>query len=233
MKNKFIERLKQIIQDNKQNKKVKDILPNKSAGVNLLNAKNPNEMIDLLVEEPLRKACKTLRDKGIETIMSSANRDNVLQEGEKPVEKEDVKGQEYYLDSPTFKSAGKGYAWIMINYENLSDENKEILFSIEETKNSRGENIGEKIVWFVESTSVLYHLAARKDGREKSDLEKKFDERSFILSYNYRQEKAVFLRMPINQETTVTEVEEYFEKLVERLKQQELEINRSTDGRGA
>lgn len=31
----------------------------------------------------------------------------------------------------TFKSEGKGYAWIMINFSTLSDENKQILFSLE------------------------------------------------------------------------------------------------------
>lgn len=95
--------------------KIKDIKPNASIGRNLLKAEDGDEIIDLMIEKPLRKACKIFRNKGIETVMSSANRKNVLPYGVKPTEKEDVRGREYYLDSPTYEDAGKGYAWIMLN----------------------------------------------------------------------------------------------------------------------
>lgn len=39
-----------------------------------MKEKNADEIINRIVEEPLRKACKELRRKGIETIMSSANK---------------------------------------------------------------------------------------------------------------------------------------------------------------
>ena len=131
------------------------------------------------------------------------------------------------MDAPTFEDAGKGYAWIMINYDNLSDKNKKILFSLEQTKDSKGHNIGEKVVWFVESFGLM------KNSNEKKSLTKKFNERSFILRYNNRYPgRVVFLRMPINKETTIMEVEEYFGKLVQRLKQQELEVDHSIGGRG-
>ena len=65
------------------------------------------------------------------------------------------------------------------------------------------------------------------EDKKKSPLDEEFEERSFVLQYNsdIYSHKVVFLRMPINNETTVIDVEKYFEKLISRLKQQQLEIN--------
>jgi len=142
MKSEFIKRIKSKIN---QNKKISEISPIKEYGVNLTKKKSANEIIDQIVEEPLRNTCKELKDKGIETVMSSANKNNLLKEGEKALEREDVEGKEFFLNSPTYESAGKGYAWIMINFSNLSDENKEILFSLEQSKDSKGIEIGKKL----------------------------------------------------------------------------------------
>ncbi|MCI8654987.1 MAG: hypothetical protein HFJ48_03830 [Clostridia bacterium] len=79
MKNKFMKRLKYQVTLVKD-KKVVDILPNKDFGINLMDKENSNEIIDSIIEELLRKACKVLKSKGIETVMSSANRENVLEE---------------------------------------------------------------------------------------------------------------------------------------------------------
>lgn len=192
-----------------------------------MKEKNADEIINRIVEEPLRKACKELRRKGIETIMSSANKKNLLSEGEKAIEKEDVKGKEFLLDAPTFESADKGYAWIMINFTTLTDENKQMLFSLEEVKDSKGYNIGEKIVWFVKGSFFLHfwHII-HKDDTIRSYLDEKFDERSFFLQYNDRYpRKAVFLRMPLNSNTTVLDVERYFEKLIDKFKEQQLYLS--------
>lgn len=229
MKSEFIEGLKcQVYSIIQKNKKIGDILPSKEYGINVIDKENGNEIIDKIVEEPLKKACKNLRNKGIETVMSSANRNNLLKQGEKRLEKEDVKGKEYFLDAPTYESAGKGYAWIMLNYDSLSDENKEELFSIEKTQDSNGINIGEKIVWFIQGPSVMYNFNMLKTKEQKKNiLDEKFKNSSFILQYNsdWYPKQVVILRMPINNKTTVTDVELYFEKLIERLKQQQVEIN--------
>ena len=148
----------------------------------MINKENGNEIIDQIVEEPLRKACKDLRNKGIETVMSSANKNNLLNQGEKRLEKEDVKGKQYFLDALTYESAGKGYAWIMFNYDSLSDENKEELFLMEEMKDSNGINIGEKIVWFIQGPSFMYDFSITKS--KENILDGKFKNHSFILQYN-------------------------------------------------
>ena len=66
---------------------ITDIEPIDKWGKNLLTEKDPDKVIDDIIEEPLRKACKVFRKKGIKTVMSSANKNNVLKEGEHPIEK--------------------------------------------------------------------------------------------------------------------------------------------------
>lgn len=209
-----------------QKRLIKDIEPNGSIGRNLLKENNPDEIIDSIVEEPLRKACKIFRSKGIETVMSSANKNNILKPGEKPTEKEDVEGKHFYLNSPTFEDAGKGYAWIMLNYAGLSPENQDILFLLSERKGPNGENIGERIVWFIRAfTSGLFWETS-----DISEAEKRFDDSSIILRYNDRYpDRNVVLRMPITDATTVEEVERHFVQLAELLKQQELKKDKKKE----
>lgn len=130
---------------------ITEINPIENVGVDILEKENPEKIIDEVVELPLRRACKIFAKKGIETLMSSANKKNVLKKGEEPVEKEDIdrKNRIIGLEPPNFEEAGKGYAWIMISFESLSDENKDLLFELEKRKGANGENIGEKAIWFV------------------------------------------------------------------------------------
>lgn len=75
-----------------------------------------------------------------------------------------------------------------------------------------------------------------KSAETKNSLDEKFEKHSFVLKYNVDRypNKVVFLRMPISDETTVVDVERYFEKLTERLKQQQAEIGSTSieNGRG-
>lgn len=233
MKNAFIQSLKvkNGLKKSNPNKRIKDILPNKSIGMNFLKVKDTDEIIDQIVEEPLRKACKIFRAKGIETVMSSANMENVLKSGTKPTEKEDVKGKHLFLNAPTFNDAGKGYAWIMMNYDNLSSENQELLFSLESRKDENGENIGEKLVWFVSGSMYFdFDWESGEAAEEGKDAIKKFEERSFILGYNDRYPKrVVILRMPITEGSTLEEVEAYFANLAEMFKQQDIEKEASKE----
>ena len=224
MENDFIKGIKTV---ERPNKKISEIQPIKEFGRNFIKEKNASEIIDEMVEEPLRKACKELKNKGIETVMSSANKTNLLKKGEKAIEREDVEGQEFFLDMPTYESAGRGYAWIMINFDNLTDENKKILFSLQQAKNSQGNNIGERIIWFVKGRNIMDMFNQGKSDETKNNLDEQFEKHAFVLKYNVDRypNKVVFLRMPINDETTVIDVERYFEKLTGQLKQQEVEIS--------
>ena len=66
---------------------INQIEPINEAAINLLEDDTTN-IIDKIIELPLRKACKIFKEKGIETVMSSANKNNVLKSGEKTIEKD-------------------------------------------------------------------------------------------------------------------------------------------------
>lgn len=225
---------------------IKEIEPINKVGVNLLKSDNEIDVIDQIIELPLRKACKIFRNKGIETVMSSANKNNVLKPGEKSIEKEDVYGNiEKLFETHTFLEAGKGYAWIMLNFDTLSDENKDLLFELEERKGKNGEKIGEKIIWFVHPTEMngniefslrigkydydfLRTVLNEENIPKKVEVDKKlieFEKRHIVLLYPWLDSstEAVFLRMPINEKTTVEEVQEYFSKFAECFKAQKIE----------
>lgn len=179
---------------------INEIEPIDKVGINLLQKDDAEKIIDEIIELPLRKACKVFRQKGIETLMSSANKNNVLNKGEKPKEKEDVygNGQQWRYPRPSFEDAGKGYAWIMINFDTLSDENKDWLFSLEERN-------GQKAIWFVhpcEMGNIEYDLKVGKYDYEflKQTMPEKeipkniqvdpklveFKKRHIVLGYNWR-----------------------------------------------
>ena len=181
---------------------IKEIKPIGKIGKDLLKEKNSDEIIDTIIELPLRNACKIFKNKNIETNMSSANRKNIQKPGKKRIEKEDIKCNDgkIHIFSPTFICAGKGYAWIMLNYDKLSNINKEKIFDLEN-------KIGEKGIWLVYSS---YYNCFKKQ-EEYDEYKKRFDERSIQLVYNNKYpRRSVFLRMPIDENTTLEEVDEYF-----------------------
>ncbi len=219
---------------------ISEIEPIGNVGINLLSEEDAKSIIDKIIELPLRNACKIFLEKGIETVMSSANRNNVLQTGERPTEREDVYGQQWFYPSPTFKDAGKGYSWIMLNFDSLSDSNKDLLFSIEGITGNNGEKIGERIIWFVHPFEIgnldykirtgQYSYEFLRTALEEKEIPKdisvderlsKFEERHVVLAYNDRYPRnTVILRMPIKDTTTVDEVEEYFTKFAMCFKDQ-------------
>lgn len=185
---------------------VKDVEPITSVGVDLIEQEDFERVVEEVIELPLQRACKIFAQKGIRTVMSSANKNNVLKKGEKPVEKEDIdeRNLDWSPQRPSFEEAGKGYAWIMIDYDALSDENKDWLFDLEAR---RGENSGKEAIWFVQPfqrSSVEYNLMIGKydyeyikqvwsedvmpppQGIEIDHRLAEFERRHTILGYNSR-----------------------------------------------
>ena len=190
---------------------VKEVKPIGKIGEKLVGNENAEEIIDKIIELPLRKACKIYKNKNIETNMSSANKKNLPKKGIR-IEKENLRidGKIHYF-TPNFLSAGKGYAWIMMNYDTLSNENKEKIFEMQN-------KLGEKYIWLV--YSMYYAIFPKQE--EYDDYKKRFDEKSFRLIYNNKYpRRAVFVRMPISDETTVEEVEEYFCNIAKEMLDQE------------
>ena len=216
---------------------INEVEPIKDPGVMLLNKDNSAEVIDTIIELPLRKACKIFLNKGIQTIMSSANRNNLLNPSKKSIHKEDLNAMQYFDPKPTFEDAGRGYAWIMINFDTLSNENKDMLFEYEEKS-----ELGQDLIWFVHPFNIGnidYKIATGqfsmdfvKSVLSESQIENlgnikfdhrlaKFEKKHVILSYNGRYPvNSVFLRMPINETSTVEDVEKFFIKFAELFKDQ-------------
>lgn len=190
-------------------------------GKNLLENKNADEIIELIIEKPLQKACKQCKEKNIETVMSSANKKNILKENQKRVKRKNYleRAQKHKLQN--FLQAGKGYAWLMINYNTLSDENREIIFLLEK-------ELGEDAIWFVKSSYVETMNAIRKplklklmEEKFEDKYAKKFQERQLLVMYNNKYPRRnVFIRMPIDEKTKVEEVETYFEEVLSKLVKQ-------------
>lgn len=196
---------------------VSEIKPIGKVGKNLLENKNAEEIIELIIEKPLQKACKECKEKNIETVMSSANKKNIVKKN-KIIKKVDIlKGN----IMQTFMETGKGYAWLMINYNTLSDENRKIIFSLEK-------ELGEETIWFVKSNYIDAMNALRRRFKMKQLVETfddkyadEFKRRQVLLIYNNKYPRRnVFIRMPIDENTKVDDVENYFSKIISQLEKQ-------------
>lgn len=197
---------------------VSEVKPIGKVGKNLLKSKNADEIIEAIIEKPLQKACKLCKNKQIETSMSSANKKNIVKANKKVVNKKDIIEMNKKGKYPTFIQAGKGYAWIMLNYNTLSDENRKVLFALENS-------LGEDTIWFVKSCYVETMNKLRKVLKIKPLVEnfddafaEEFKKRQLLLMYNNKYpRRSVFIRMPINETTTVEQVEEYFTHIINKL----------------
>ena len=146
---------------------IKEIKPIGKVGKSLLEDKNSDDIIDRIIELPMRKPCKIFKEKNIETNMSSANKNNLLKKGKKRIERENIKqDNKFHMFGPDFSYAGKGYAWIMLNYDKLSNENKEKIFELQEKR-------GQKTIWLVYS---MYYTKFHTEESDYNDYKKKFDE---------------------------------------------------------
>lgn len=201
---------------------VSEVKPITKARKDLLKDKNPEEIIEIIIEKPLQRACKECREKNIETLMSSANKNNIAKNNKKIVTKADIikKSKQHKLQ--TFFRAGKGYGWLMLDFKTLSDENKEIIFSLEK-------ELGEESIWFVESLNVYVKNSIRRffklnlieeDAGDKYDVLYKEKRLLLMISGAIYPRRSVFIRMPLNKTTTSYEVEEYFTNIISKLKKQ-------------
>ena len=153
--------------------------------------------------------------------MSSANKNNIIKKGKERTNKKEVIEDAKKHKIQSFTEAGKGYAWLMINYNTLSDENRKILFELEK-------ELGEDTIWFVKSNYVDAMNAIRKRLKMKLMVETfndkyadEFKKRQLLLMYNNNYpRRCVFIRMPIDEDTKVGDVEEYFSNIISKMVKQ-------------
>ena len=153
--------------------------------------------------------------------MSSANKNNIIKKGKERINKKEVIEDAKKHKIQSFTEAGKGYAWLMINYNTLLDENRKILFELEK-------ELGEDTIWFVKSNYVDAMNAIRKRLKMKLMVETfndkyadEFKKRQLLLMYNNNYpRRCVFIRMPIDEDTKVEDVEEYFSNIISKMVKQ-------------
>ena len=153
--------------------------------------------------------------------MSSANKNNIIKKGKERTNKKKVLEDAKKHKMQSFTEAGKGYAWLMINYNTLSDENRKILFELEK-------ELGEDTIWFVKSNYVDAMNVIRKRLKMKLMVETfndkyadEFKKRQLLLMYNNNYpRRCVFIRMPIDEDTKVEDVEEYFSNIISKMVKQ-------------
>ena len=226
-----------IVSDN--NMLVKDIKPINFDGE--IDISDVNSL-SMCIELPVRDACSKLNQKGIKTLMSSANQNDVEKRYEK-INRYSNHPSEHY-------NIGNGYAWIMIDWETLTPENKSILINLkigntpipltEKEKNNLIHNCklnnidpnqSELIAFFeVVDERVLYENRDMigqlpKDSEEDICFDKYRRGYTCVNSlcnhgFDFR---TVVLRYPLDEETTVSDVIKYFSMIVNKLVDQRSE----------
>ena len=81
-------------------------------------------MIRFCIEKPVRDSCVRLFEAGVKTLMSSANK--------KDVENRlvPVNDDKLFIGYNDRWMIGNGYAWILLDWESLSEENKEYILNL-------------------------------------------------------------------------------------------------------
>ena len=200
---------------------VSEIKPIGKFGKNMLENENADDLISRIIEKPLQEACRECKNKNIETVMSSANKNNIVKNNERRIDKKDLIQMLKKNKLLDFSYAGKGYAWIMINYNTLSDENRKVLFSLEN-------ELGEDSIWFVKENytdtinSLRRKFKIKEIKQEFNDkYADKFKEKQLKLVYKRTYPtRNVFMRMPIDNQTTSEDVELYFNEIISKLLKQ-------------
>lgn len=207
-------------------------------------------MQELCLEKPIRKACLDLNKNGIETLMSSANGNDILN---KDISVDESK---IYIGKNDPWSIGNGYAWIMLDWDRLSDDNKKYLISIkngdldldlntDEINNLKhnAELNGKKafqdqLIKLYEYVDVSREFAELFDFDSNSvvanmqlfelpqddyyDLNKVFLMGHNSLNNHIMQNKGncfrtVVIRYPMNEKTTVADVEKFYDRIVREM----------------
>ena len=190
---------------------VKDIEP-----ISIDNVKiNSIEDLYKIIELPLLEACKIFYNLGITTVMSSCNKRNV-ELGKYPRQR-----ITYYTTTSETRdwSFGNGYAWILLDYDSLGETNQEYINSLCNDKN-------KELIELVTIPKTPNNYKSYKEeelNKLKTEdntnpypdnpIYQEFYQKKNPLFTTQYIERGVLLRYPINENTTVEEVNDYFTKL--------------------
>lgn len=158
--------------------------------------------LEKIVELPLLEPCKELFKKNIRTIASSCNKFNAL--GLDKYGYNERIGE--YIKSNF--GMGEHYAWIMIDYDSLCEDNKKVLESIYESNN-------ELVLYSIDDSFLLFGT----DDRFRRKCNK-----GVLNSHPHYGFRAITLRYPLEESTTSKEVQDYYLKIINKLRKEEKEL---------
>lgn len=193
------------------------------------------------IELPLINAVKELNDMGMTTLMSSANKIDVSKRNE-PIKKliNNGNGEHFNL--------GNGYSWVMIDWESLSDENKRqfILMNngsipinmsdvaLNNLKHNCEINklpvLPKELIAFYEVFDFrVFTQDSSLIGKLPTDKPEDFQFQKSRRGYgcvnslcNHGKDyRTVVIRYPLDENTTITEVEEYYRNIIKNLSRQD------------
>lgn len=170
----------------------------------------------LCIEKPVRNACKYLTSNGVNTLMSSANRYNVESKDEP------VNENKLYIGHDDKWVIGNGYAWIMLDWNDLSSTNKQYFMNA--VKHDDFVKLYEYIdvprevalEYDYEHSKIIEGLNIKyQTGEEDYDANKVilFGNNSlnnYDLNVEHCRFKTVVLRYPVDEKTTAKEADEFF-----------------------
>lgn len=165
--------------------KVTDIQPIWADSVDIISEHD----LDKIIELPLLEACKILYKKNIKTLMSSCNKFNVL----------GLNKYSNHIDMNAIYEYGNSYAWITLDYDSLSIENKTYL----EKMNDIEPNL------FIFTAQDFDELYIAPESFQKRC-------HKFIDTVYYTP-RNVILRFPLKNTTTIKEVSQYFTDIANKL----------------
>ncbi len=160
-----------------------------------------------VVELPLLNACKDLFRKNIRTIMSSCNKFNIIGLDKYAEDKEEGQNMKFKY------SYGEHYAWIMIDYDSLSEENKSVLANYRSQQEDR----------------FLYSIKY-DDALKDSSLDFKENYKESLYTPHHK-DRIIVMRYPLSKDTTGKEVNDYFVSITSSLKPQKEELDRKEEER--
>ena len=212
-----------------------DVEPNGADGSKDLNISE--DLYDLFIEYPVRKACHDLNDLGFKTIMSSANKNDAMSAGEPDkVNKVGIIGPNEHF------SIGNGYTWIMIDFESISEENKRIIEALrngeipielnDDAKSRLEKNCMVNDIPPSQNELVKYYRCITSDQRgfffESMYTNRKLPDyfkdncttlrNKNSLSFHGGDFGSVVFKYPIDENTKSSEVIEYYDRVLSYLK---------------
>ena len=204
----------------------------------VLNDNNLEEFI----ESPLIEPVKRFNEKGVKTLMSSCNKQNVKWINEDGVNlyTKDIKEDVMYKDLYSF---GYGYAYIMMDFDSLSEENRMIMKSTyavlneglnEDCDQSKAYRGSKKVIYgAVPSTVTVGQHEYDTNGFKKrpgiyfsiktlKEDSLKTNDDFFLNNYDTvptstTVPRIVIMRYPVNDKTETQDVTNYFNKIADML----------------